>query len=100
MTPSSAPFLKVRAEGIWLALKVQPRASANEVAGEAGNELKIRITAPPVDSAANQALVDFLVAKLGCRRGAIQIVRGHCSRHKIVSIAGLTADEVFQRLGL
>ena len=47
---------------IWIAVKVQPRASANEVVGEIGNELKIKVTAPPVDSAANEALIRFLAS--------------------------------------
>ena len=63
-----------------------------------GNELKIKITAPPVDSAANEALVQFLAAKLDCSKGAVRLVRGQTSRHKIVAITGLGAAEIEKRL--
>ena len=100
MTPKdkAPPFLTVRDQRVLLTLKVLPRASANAVAGPADNELRIRVTAPPVDSAANRALIDFLADKLGCRRGALQIIRGEISRHKTVAITGLTAEEVLQKL--
>ena len=53
-------FIKVQADGLYLAIKLQPRASKNEIGEVLGDELKIKVTAPPVDAAANQALVDLL----------------------------------------
>ena len=79
-------------------MKVQPRASRNEAGGLVGNELKVRGTAPPVDDAANEAVVRLLAEILDCPRGAVQIVRGHASRHKVVYLAGLTADRVAECL--
>jgi uncharacterized protein (TIGR00251 family) len=94
----SADFLTPRPDGVLLAVKLQPRASKNEIGAPLGAELKIKVTAPPVDAAANQALVELLAEKLGCPRGAVRIIRGHTSRHKTIWLAGLTAAEVQQKL--
>jgi hypothetical protein len=94
----SADFLTPRPDGVLLAVKLQPRASKNEIGAPLGGELKIKVTAPPVDAAANQALVELLAEKLGCPRGAVRIIRGHTSRHKTIWLAGLTAAEVQQKL--
>lgn len=96
----SAPCLRETAEGVYLALKLQPRASRNQVQGLHGNELKLSVTAPPVDSAANSALVEFLAEILGLSRSAVQLVRGQTSRHKTVFLAGARAAEVAKKLGL
>ena len=79
-------------------MKLQPRASTNEICEALGDELKIKVTAPPVDAAANQALVELLATKLNCSRGKIQIVRGQTSRHKTVWIEGTTAMEVLRAI--
>lgn len=79
-------------------MKVQPRASANEIGDPLGEELRVKVTAPPVDAAANDALVRFLADTLGCPRNRVEIVRGHKSRHKVVSIAGLTIEQVLGNL--
>jgi uncharacterized protein (TIGR00251 family) len=89
-----AGFLREDADGILLSIKLQPRASANEIGEAIGGELKIKVTAPPVDSAANEALVEFLAEKLNCSRNRIEIVRGHKSRHKVVRLHGLRAQDV------
>jgi uncharacterized protein len=95
----SAPsFLKTQGAVVLLSLKVQPRASRNEVGEVLGDELKIKVTAPPVDSAANEALLRFLAELLGCSRGAVALVRGQTSRHKVVSIRGVSAAAVEQKL--
>ena len=94
------PFLRESPDGILLALKIQPRASRTAVLGTHGRELKIAVTAPPVDSAANEALVRFLAEVLDCSKGAVRIVRGQTSRHKSVLVQGLAADEIARKLGL
>jgi uncharacterized protein (TIGR00251 family) len=91
-------FIRAHANGIFLAVKLQPRATANEICKPLGNELKIKVTAPPVDAAANQALVDLLAEKLNCSRGKIQIVRGQTSRHKTVWIEGKTVEAILESL--
>src|SRR5687767_4167924 len=92
------PYLRAQGDLVFLHVKVQPRASRNEIGEPLGNELKVKIAAPPVDSAANEALVKFLAEVLGCARGSVQLVRGATSRHKILSIQGLTAELVAERL--
>lgn len=92
------PFIRLEGAVVCLHVKVQPRASCNEIGEALGNELKIKVTAPPVDSAANEALVKFLAEVLDCPRNAVQLVRGATSRHKVVSIQGLTAELVADRL--
>ena len=91
-------YVHTQADGVLLSLKVQPRASSNAVAGPVGNELRVRVTAPPVDAAANEALVRFLAEQLGCPRNRVELVRGHASRHKVVKIHGLPAEGIVERL--
>lgn len=81
-------------------VKLQPRASANEICGPLGAELKIKVTAPPVDSSANEALITFLSEKLGRPKSTLALVRGHTSRHKTLRISGLDEAEVRRRLNL
>jgi uncharacterized protein len=91
-------FLKAQADGLLLAVKVQPRASRNEISGALGNELRIKVTAPPVDAAANEAVVRLLAETLDCPRGRIEILRGHTSRHKVLKLHGIAAAAVMERL--
>ena len=90
-------FLRETSGGTLLSVKLQPRASANEICAPLGDELKIKVTAPPVDAAANQALVEFLAEKLDCSRGQVKLLRGHTSRHKTILLHGLKPEEVLQR---
>jgi uncharacterized protein (TIGR00251 family) len=63
-----------------------------------GEELKIKVTAPPVDSAANQLLVEFLANFLKVSKSSVQILRGQSSRSKVVQILGLKAEQVLAKL--
>jgi len=92
-------FLRVQADGVLLSVKLQPRASANEIGDALGNELRIKVTAPPVDAAANEALVKFLARHLDCPRNRVELVRGHTSRHKTLKLYGLTPEDVVAKLG-
>jgi uncharacterized protein (TIGR00251 family) len=83
-----------------LALRVQPRASRNEVAGPHGDALKVRLAAPPVDGAANEALQRYLAEALQVPRAAVRLVAGPSSRSKVVQVAGLPPGEVARRLGV
>lgn len=76
-----------------------PRSSSNAVAGIHGDALKVRVTAPPVDSAANAEVTRFLAGVLGVPRSAVQLLRGDTSRQKQVLVAGMTAEQVVERLG-
>jgi hypothetical protein len=91
-------FLHAQPDGVLLSVKLQPRASKNEICAPLGDELKIKVTAPPVDAAANEALVKFLAGKLDCPRGRVELIRGHTSRHKTVKLHGFKTEEVFQKL--
>jgi len=93
-------FLAAQSDGVSLAIKLQPRASANEIGEPLGNELRIKVTAPPVDAAANEALVRLLAERLDCPRGAVQLLRGHTSRHKVVKLHGVSVKQVREKLGL
>ena len=85
-------------DGVVLKVKVQPRASRDEVVGPHGDELKIRITAPPVAGAANKHLLKFLAKKLQVARSQMSIASGVTSRAKSIAIEGISVDEVQQRL--
>ncbi len=91
-------FLRDQADGVLLSVKLQPRASANEIGEALGDELRIKVTAPPVDAAANEALVKLLALQLHCPRNRVDLVRGHTSRHKTVKLYGLTAEDVARKL--
>ncbi|MEW6664808.1 MAG: DUF167 domain-containing protein [Thermodesulfobacteriota bacterium] len=80
-------------------VKVTPRSSRNEVAGREGDTYRIRVTSPPVEGLANQALVDFLSKRLKVGKGSVQIVSGRSSRLKQILISGLSREEVSERLG-
>ena len=75
-------------------VRVIPRAGKTEVAGERDGALLVRVAAPPVEGAANAALVDFFAKALRLPRGAIAIVGGEHSRLKRLSISGATLDEI------
>jgi uncharacterized protein len=92
-------FLRIQPDGVLLSVKVQPRASANEIGEAMGNELRVKVTAPPVDAAANEALIKLLAQQLHCPRNRVDIVRGHTSRHKLIKLHGLAAPDVVARLG-
>jgi uncharacterized protein (TIGR00251 family) len=93
-SPPLPPFVKPTAEGALLFVKVQPRASRDEIGEVLGSELKVKVTAPPVDSAANEALVRFLAMTIGCSRGQILLQRGQTSRHKVLLLRNCDAREV------
>lgn len=95
---SDSQFLKTGPDGVYLALKVQPRASKNEIGEVANGELRIKVTAPPVDAAANEAVLRLLAECLGCPRGAVQLIRGQTSRHKQVLVRGMTTGAVAAKL--
>lgn len=88
-----------RGGSVILSVKVQPRSSKNKVIlpDDSSNFVKITITAPPVDSAANEKLIEFLSDILDCPKNAIQIIKGHTSRMKIIEIYGITISELIKK---
>ena len=95
---SVAPYLQEKDNGVLILIKAQPRASKDEIGTALGHELKVKIAAPPVDSAANDALILFLADILGCSRASVQLVRGQSSRHKQLFIRGMSAAKVEEQL--
>jgi uncharacterized protein (TIGR00251 family) len=79
---------------VSFAVRVQPRASSDEILGEHQDGLKIRLTAPPVDDRANQALCKLLAMRLKVPLTAVRIASGERSRTKRVEIFGVTAAMV------
>jgi hypothetical protein len=79
-------------------VRVVPRASANEIVGVQGEALKVRLTAPPVEGRANQALVKFLARALNLRPGQIRVVSGHTGRTKTIAVTGVENRELATRL--
>ena len=79
-------------------MKAQPRASKNEVAGVLGAELKVRVTAPPVDSAANEALVEMFADLIGVSKGSVSLAKGASSRRKQLLIRNCSTARVLQAI--
>lgn len=81
-----------------LTVHVLPRASRSEIAGWREGALRVRLTAPPVDGAANNALTDFLASTLGVRRAEVMLISGHTSRTKVVQVSEMTDEDLRARL--
>jgi uncharacterized protein (TIGR00251 family) len=81
-----------------IAVRLQPRASSNEVTGEHDDAIAIRVTAPPVDGKANAALIGFVAKRLKVAKSRIAITRGETGRDKLLEIEGLTESEVRAKL--
>lgn len=90
--------LKDHGSGISFGVRVIPRARRTEIAGSRGDALLVRLAAPPVDGAANAALIAFLADFFDRPPRDVAIVSGLSARHKRVAIAGLPRDQVASRL--
>jgi uncharacterized protein len=88
----SDAWLRACDEGVLLHVLVQPRASRNEVVGVQGGELKIRLTSPPVEGAANRLCCDYLAGLCGVPRSQVTLLAGHRSRHKRLLVQGLAVE--------
>jgi uncharacterized protein len=88
------------ASGVELDVRVIPRAKKSGLGGVRDGAVLIRLAAPPVEGAANEALISFLSEILQVPRRAIRIVSGERSRHKRVAVAGLAGDLARTHLGL
>ncbi len=86
------------ADGIVFGVYVQPRASRNELCGVSGNELKLRITSPPVEGSANKLCTEFLADFLGIAKTRLRILRGEKSRHKTIKLINMKKEEFFTLL--
>jgi len=80
-------------EDIILKVYLQPRSSKNEIVGPYRDGIKIKVTAPPIEGKANEALIRFLAKELGISSSYIEILKGHHSREKTLKILGLAIQE-------
>jgi uncharacterized protein len=85
---------------VSISIKVQPKASRNEIAGYKDGFLKIRVQAPPDKGAANEAVIKLLAARLQLPRKAVSLKTGLTGRTKRIEIEGLTEEEVTRRLSI
>lgn len=97
-TPTLPGFLTIQPDGVTLAVKVTPRAPRNEIGDALGDELRVKVTAPPVEAAANEALIRFLAETFDCPRSKVQILRGQTSRHKLIKLHGVALAAVLAEL--
>ena len=77
---------------------LQPKASKNEIVGPYRDGIKVKVTAPPVEGKANDALIRFLAKELGISPSSIEIVKGHHSREKTLKISGTLDQELMKKL--
>lgn len=94
--------LKVRETGLGLEVRlhVLPRARRSELAGVHNGALKLKVTAPPVDDAANRAIIDFFSGLLGVPKSSLSISAGAKSRDKTLQIKGLTLSRFLELIDL
>lgn len=86
MRPPERSLCSVTEDGVIINLHIQPRASKNEICGVQANALKIRLTSPPVDGAANKLCREFLADLFHVPKSSVEIISGEASRHKRVRI--------------
>jgi uncharacterized protein len=85
---------------VSFSVRVHHRAKKNAITGQVGDAIKVSITAPPVDGRANEACIEFFAKLLKVPRSSVTIASGESSRNKVIRVAGLTAEQVRERLGI
>jgi uncharacterized protein len=90
--------IQERDGAVVVAVRVQPRSSRDEIAGELNGALKIRLQAPAVEDRANEALVEFLARLLKTPKSAVRILSGERSRSKRLEIRGVTRQQILALL--
>ncbi len=100
MYSMSKPAIQESADGVTFTAKVVPGSSRTTVAGVLEDMIKIRVAAPPEKGKANQCLVAFLAQQLHVKKNAVEILAGHGNPVKQVRVAGLSAAQLLDRLGL
>ena len=86
--------LQTREGAVILTIRVQPRASGDEIAGVMGGALKVRLRAPALEDRANEALCEYLAELLKTPKAAVRILSGHHSRSKRVEVRGVTEQQI------
>ncbi len=84
------------ATGVRFSVRVVPRATRSAIEGTYGDALKVRLNAPPVDGAANDALIALLAEVLAVPRRAVALVSGERSRTKVIAVTGVRASDILR----
>ena len=92
--------ITTNASGVCLEVQVQPRSSRNQIVGEQDGRLKIKLTAPPVEGEANQALINYLAQLLQVPKKNVKLLKGESARHKLIEISGVTEQELIEKLNI
>ena len=90
--------IKTCRDGIQFPVIIQSRSSKNKICELQGESLKIRLTSPPVDGAANKMCIKFLASQLGIASSQISIVRGQTGRNKLLCIKGMGPSEFLKKI--
>ena len=90
------PFIKTTERGITLSIIVSPRSASNSIVGVTDGRLKIKLTSPPVDGKANQALINYLSKLLKVSKSSIEILKGKTSKKKLVLIEDISEAEIIE----
>lgn len=98
MKSDSTIDMQERGGAVAFTVRVMPRASRDGIEGEYQGALKVRLTAPPVDDRANDALIQLLAERLNVSRSAVRIVAGEKSRTKRVEITGANRGQIIEML--
>ena len=93
-------WFRETSDGVTFRVHVQPRAARNRLLGMYDDALKISLTAPPVEGAANRLCRDFLAELLKLPRALVEVVGGHKSRRKTIHVVSLSGLELKSRLGV
>jgi len=91
---------KQEAPGVTISVRIQPRSSKNSITRMEDGSLKIRLTAPPVDGAANEALIGYLAKALAVSKSSVEIVSGHTAREKRIRIIGVSEEDINRLLNI
>jgi len=79
-------------------IRLKPRAKKDQIQLSEDGTLEVSVTSPPIDNKANQHLIKLLADKLDLPRRSLEIIRGEHCRNKVISVEGLSGDEIIQRL--
>jgi uncharacterized protein (TIGR00251 family) len=90
--------IQCRGSGSAFCVRVVPRTSRNEIAGTYKGAVRLRLTGPPVEGAANKALIRLLSDLLGVPKQDVEIVTGHSGRQKLIAVFSLSPQDVHERL--
>ncbi len=85
-------------ESCTIKVRVQPKSSRNQVDGFQDGALRVRVTAAPTEGQANAAVIAILAKTLGVSKSRLEIIRGHTSRDKVISVDALTEQEVRRKI--